>query len=350
MFKKDGVVKWIKKAFYFILASVALILLSYFLQPIKKGKGFDTATHYELVKNWPQLPADSTLGNPTAVAIDTNENLIVFHRAGRTWPWLSSMPNDPIKNKTVLILDKETGKLLDSWGDSLFIMPHGLTVDHENNIWITDVALHQVFKFTNDGKLVFKLGEAGVKGNDSLHFNKPTDVAIANDGSFYVSDGYGNSRILKFSSTGKYLFEWGKKGDREGEFDIPHAITLDNNGNIYVADRENNRIQVFDSTGKFIKQWADKTFGSICAIEFDKQHSKLFAVDDFTFLKVKHRGSDVFIFDSTGRIQTRFGRSGDYAGPVSWYHDVCVDKEGNIYIGDILENTIQKFKMSARDK
>lgn len=254
------------------------------------------------------------------------------------------MPNSPVKCKTILIINKDNGKLITSWGGNLFIMPHGLTVDNENNIWVTGVGLHQVFKFSHDGKLLLKLGEAKVAGNDSLHFNKPTDIAIAGDGSFYVSDGYGNSRIVKFSATGKYLFEWGKKGVKENEFNIPHGISLDKNCNVYVADRENNRVLVFDSTGNFIKQITDDTFGAICSVAFDKTQSKLFAIDDFTFLKVKHRGSDVFIFDTAGKVQTRFGRSGSYEGNTSWYHDLIIDKDENIYVGDILRNTIQKFR------
>jgi peptidylamidoglycolate lyase len=96
--------------------------------------------------------------------------------------------------------------------------------------------------------------------------------------------------------------------------------------------------------GKFIKQFTDDSFGAICSVVFDEKNSKLFAVDDFTFLKVKHRGSDVFVFDTAGKVQTRFGRSGLYDGNVSWYHDLAIDKEGNIYVGDILGNTIQKFE------
>ena len=188
------------------------------------------------------------------------------------------------------------------------------------------------------------IGEAKVKGDDRTHFNKPTSVAVSKDGSFYVSDGYGNNRVIKFSARGKYLFEWGKKGDGEGEFNIPHRVCLDNSGNVYVADRENNRVQVFDPTGKFIKQYRDKSFGTITSVAFNKTQTKLFAADDFTFLKLKHRGSDLFIFDSIGRVQTRFGRSGDYDGRNCWYHDLVVDEEENIYVGDILGNTIQKFK------
>lgn len=334
----------LKKAIYFIASAVVLLILYYFLQPIKKGKGLDTTTKYELVKDWLRLPQNLKLGNPTGIGIDTAQNLVVFHRAGREWSLLGSMPNDPIQSKTILIINKDNGSLLDSWGDSLFIMPHGLKVDKENNIWLTDVRLHQVFKFSHEGKLLLKLGEARVAGRDSSHFDKPTDIAITDDGSFYVSDGYGNSRIVKFSATGKYLFEWGKKGSREGEFDVPHSLTLDNAGNVYVADRENNRIQLFDPKGKFIRQFSNKSFGAICSVAFDRQKSKLYAVDDFRFLKMKHRGSDIFVFDTSGNVQTRFGRSGSYNGPVSWYHDLAVDKEGNIYVGDILNNTIERFR------
>ena len=332
-----------KKSIYLILCAAGLLLICYFLQPIKKGRGVDTTTKYELVKNWLDLPKDLKLGNPTGISIDTNQNIVVFHRAEREWKFFSSIPDKPIQSKTILVINKDNGKLINSWGDNLFIMPHGLKVDNENNIWVTDVGLHQVFKFTYDGKLLLKLGEARVAGNDSLHFDKPTDIAIKKDGSFYVSDGYGNSRVIKFSATGKYLFEWGRKGNKESEFNIPHGITLDENENVYVADRENNRIQIFDTTGKFLKQFSDNSFGTICAVAFDNPKSKLFAVDDFTFLKIKHRGSDVFIFDTAGKVQTRFGRSFFYEGETSWYHDLAIDKDENIYIGDILGNTIQKF-------
>jgi peptidylamidoglycolate lyase len=333
-----------KKLIYLIVLATGLLLACYFLQPIKKGKGLYTTTKYELVKNWLDLPKGLKLGNPTGISIDTNQNIVVFHRADREWPLLGAMPENLIKSKTILILDKDNGKLITSWGDNLFIMPHGLTVDNENNIWVTDVGLHQVLKFSYNGKLLLKLGEAKVAGNDSFHFNKPTDIAIADDGSFYVSDGYGNSRVVKFSATGEYLLEWGKKGDKESEFNIPHGISLDGNGNVYVADRENNRVHVFDPNGKFKKQFADNSFGAICSVSFDKMQSKLFTVDDLTFLKVKHRGSDILIFDTTGKVQTRFGRSGSYDGNNSWYHDLIIDKEENIYVCDILGNTVQKFR------
>jgi len=332
----------LKKTIYFLLIASGALIAGFFLQPIKKGNGINTSIRYEPVQNWLHLPGDLKLGNPTGLGVDTNGNVVIFCRGNRTWPLLGSMPDKPIQHKTIYIVDKNNGTLINSWGSNLFIMPHGLKVDRENNIWVTDVGLHQVLKFSHEGKLLMKLGIAKTAGNDPLHFDGPTDVAIARDGSFYVSDGYGNSRIIKFSATGNYLFEWGKKGSRESEFNIPHGISLDEQENVYVADRENNRIQLFDSTGKFIKQFSDDSFGAMCAVSF--VNSKLFAVDDFTFLKVKHRGSDLFIFDTLGQVQTRAGRSGNYKGPVSWYHALAIDSDENIYTGDIMNNTIQKFR------
>ncbi len=222
----------LRKVIYFTLIAVGFLMAFYYFLSVKKWGGADRSTKYELVKDWPQLPPDLKLGNPTGIAINKNENIVIFHRADRQWPLFSSMPATYIQSKTVLLVDKDNGKLIDSWGDNMFIMPHGLCVDAKNNIWVTDVGLHQVFKFSHNGTLLMKLGEAKIPGNDSLHFDKPTDVAVCRDGSFYVSDGYGNSRIVKFSANGKYLFEWGKKGSHKGEFNIPHGIDLDSNGNV----------------------------------------------------------------------------------------------------------------------
>ncbi|MCW3090304.1 MAG: hypothetical protein JWP81_1373 [Ferruginibacter sp.] len=266
--------------------------------------------NYQLLRNWPNLPAGLKLGNPTGIGIDTNQHIFIFHRADRVWPLLGAMPKSYISSKTILMLDKNSGELLNSWGENLFIMPHGLTVDKNNNIWVTDVGLHQVFKFSHDGNLLMKLGEAGFPGNDSLHFNLPTDVAVTKDGSFYVSDGYGNSRIVKFSSAGQYLFEWGKKGNNEGEFNLPHAIDLDNKENVYVADRENNRIQVFDPSGKFLAQWTHESFGTISSVVFDRANNGFVAVDFATaWFNLQHKGSDIILFDSAGNLIKKFGKA-----------------------------------------
>ena len=340
------------------LKTVSRLLLPvslFFLACNNPGQLKDTKSainygEYELVKDWPKLPAGFILGNPSGIGIDSNQNIFIFHRAGRKWPAVGPMPDTCISSKTILMLNRETGEIANSWGDNLFIMPHGLAVDRNNNIWVTDVALHQVFKFSHDGKLLMKLGEAKVAGNDSKHFNLPTDIAITKDGSFYVSDGYGNSRVIKFDAGGKYLFEWGRKGDKEGEFNIPHAITLDDKENVYVADRENNRIQVFDPTGKFIKQWTATNFGRMFSVVFDKNKKEFAAVDDASsLLNLNHHGSDIIRFDSAGNVLDKFGKDMlKKEGITCWYHDIAIDDAGNIYVEDILGNRIQKFRKIAK--
>ena len=298
---------------------------------------------YRLAAGWSQLPAGFVLGNPTGIGVDSGGNLMVFCRGRRDWPLLLPMPRERMKTNTIVLLNSADGKMLSSWGANLFIMPHGLKVDSANNIWITDVGLHQVMKFSHDGRRILTLGIAGEPGNDSLHFNRPTDVAAAPDGCFYVSDGYRNSRVVKFSPAGKYLFEWGRKGSGPGEFDIPHGLCLDEWGNVYVADRENRRIEVFDPAGRFLRQFNNLDFGNICALAYDRRLHRIIAVDDKSILRLNHRGSDILILDLNGRLVSRFGRSGGYAGPVCWYHDIALGPDGSIYVGDILGNRIQKF-------
>jgi peptidylamidoglycolate lyase len=118
------------------------------------------------------------------------------------------------------------GKSNCRWPENLFAMPHGLTIDAHDNVWLTDVALQQVYKFSPEGQLLLTLGERGVAGADLAHFNRPTAVAVAGDGSPYVSDGYNNSRVMKFSADGKFLFQWGTKGSGPGQFDLPHWVAI----------------------------------------------------------------------------------------------------------------------------
>lgn len=296
---------------------------------------------YVLVKEWPNLPDNLKLGNPTGLGVDPENNIVVFHRANRAWQ--QPMPKDKIQNNTILTLDKNTGNVLKSWGKDIFIMPHGLEVDSEGNFWVTDVGLHQIFKFNSKGNLEFILGEARTPGNDQFHFNLPTDVAVSNDGSFFISDGYGNSRIMKFSKKGEYLYEWGVLGSNEGEFIIPHGIDLDALGNVYVADRENNRIQKFDNQGNFITSWQNTEADQLYSVAIDKNNNHLYGIDYLVVDKTVIKGSDIFRLDLNTNIQLQFGRSGMYEGPVSRYHDIVVDDVGNIYVGDILGNKVQKF-------
>ena len=159
----------------------------------------------------------------------------------------------------------------------MFIFPHGISVDADGNIWVTDGQGrdgkgHQVFKFSPDGKVLMTLGKAGVAGDGPDTFNQPDDVAIAPNGDIFVSDGHtpgmGNARVMKFSKDGKFIKQWGKHGSGPGEFEVPHALAFDSRGRLFVGDRANNRIQIFDQDGNFIDQW--KQFSRPSGVYIDK--------------------------------------------------------------------------------
>src|SRR5262245_27118252 len=221
---------------------------------------------YRPVENWGKLPAGVQWGQVISVEPDAKDNIWVFHRS------------DP----AILEFD-QTGKLLKSFASG-FVQAHGLFVDREGNIWVTDAQGkpgkgHQVFKFSPDGKVLMTLGKAGVTGTRPDTFNGPSDVVVGNNGDIFVADGHGedtNARIVKFSKDGKFIKAWGKKGPGPSEFDTPHSIVLDSQGRLFVADRGNSRIQIFDEDGKFIAQW--KQFGRPSGLYISKDDT-LYSVD-----------------------------------------------------------------------
>jgi DNA-binding beta-propeller fold protein YncE len=186
------------------------------------------------------MPAGWKFGRVSAVAVNQQGEVLAFQRGPKADP---------------LIVFDGKGQYVRSWGKGMFRNAHGLRVDKQNNVWVTDNGDHQVMKFTQKGELLLTLGIKGQAGTDPKTFNRPADIAFASNGDFYVADGYGNSRVVKFSSTGKYLMDWGKRGSGPGEFNLPHSVAVDSKDFVYVSDRENNRIQIFDRDGKFQRQW-----------------------------------------------------------------------------------------------
>jgi peptidylamidoglycolate lyase len=295
---------------------------------------------YSVVHGWPSLPKGRALGRASGVAVDSHNHVFVFHSADRDWS--DPFPDDPIEGITIAVFDGATGELIAEWGEGMFVMPHGLTVDAEDNIWLTDVGRHQVFKFSHDGELLLELGEYRTPGADSTHFNLPTDVAVLDDGGFFVSDGYGNSRVVKFSSDGEFEFQWGTKGSGEGEFDLPHGLALDDAGRLYVADRSNSRIQVFDREGSFIAEWPREKVGRPYGIAVDTAGS-VFVVDGGDQPSAPPDRSRVIRLSPAGVTETIFGRFGNYDGQFQMGHDLAVGEDGAVYVVDIIGKRVQKF-------
>ena len=222
-------------------------------------------------------------------------------------------------------------------------MPHGLTIDDQDHLWLTDVGLHQVLKFDSAGNLLMTLGERGIPGEDEAHFNMPTDVAIAPDGSFYVSDGYVNSRITKFSQDGKYIASWGTKGTDAGQFDVPHSIALDSQGRVYVADRGNARIQIFDETGQFLEEWKELSLGRPWAVRIDST-GNIFVIDGGDQNEFWPDRARVLKVDSEGNVLASFGSYGKAPGQFIWPHTIAVGPDGALYVGEVATGMrIQKF-------
>jgi peptidylamidoglycolate lyase len=295
------------------------------------------------VKAWPNLPPGVHLGEAAGVSVDLNGHVFVFHRPGRGFD-LSATTK--LAEPAVLELDANTGRLISSWGANMFLVPHGITIDGQNNVFLTDVALQQVFKCTHDGKIIFALGEPRVGKWDATHFNEPTDIAIRPDGTFYVSDGYVNSRVALFDRNGRWLREWGKKGAAEGEFSNPHGLVfVPGSTDVLVADRENSRLQLFDQAGRFKRQWTGATdaptTGRIFCVAADS--------DGFLFVGIRRadydtRHTGVLKLDRAWNIVASigFGKSGD---PVfNAVHDIALGRDGSIYVAETRTKRVVKLR------
>ena len=271
------------------------------------------AESYKLDPTFPQLPKDIKLAEVSGVTINSAGDIFIFHRG----------------QQPIIAFDK-SGKFLRSFGEGTK-SAHGLRCDSDDNIWATDVVSHTVTQFAPDGKVLLTLGEKGVAGEDETHFNKPTDIAFAPDGNFFVSDGYGNSRVVKFDKTGKFLLAWGKKGTGEGEFNTPHAVRLDSKGNLYVGDRENDRVQVFDQNSKFIR-----SFGGFAPFGL------FITADDMLFV-ADGRAHRVMKMTLEGKILDTIGKLGPEPGHFFLPHGITVDKDGAVYVTEINGKRVQKF-------
>jgi peptidylamidoglycolate lyase len=295
---------------------------------------------YKVVHGWPALPDGYVLGQVSGVAVDSHNHVFVFHRAEGSW---ATDKTKPIASATILCFDGTSGKLVSSWGEGTFLQPHGLRVDRTDNVWVTDIGLQQVFKFSHDGKLLLAIGTARVAGLDATHFDRPTDIAFASDGSVYISDGYGNNRIAKFSSDGKFLFDWGHKGDGPGEFNLPHSVGVDANGLVYVTDRNNARIQVFDANGKYLKTWKSAELGRPWTL-IAGPDNRLYVVDGGDLKPAPPDRGQILKLDLDGNILAKWSRFGNYDGQIYWGHAITTGKDGAVYVGDVYHGMrVQKF-------
>jgi len=301
-------------------------------------------TEYEVDPNWPQIPDNiGTKGWVSGIAID-KENQIWFFKKG----------DDPVQVYTA------KGKFVRSWGKGMFSSPHQLRIDHEGNIWVADFGLHIVQKFTPEGKLLQTLGVRGEKGKDETHFNMPTDMAITPKGDIFITDGYGNRRIVHMDKNGKFVKEWGGYGSTPGKFVLPHAIVVDTDGKLYVADRNSGRIQVFNQDGKLLDVWANLIMPWGLSITPENEiwvcgssphwwlrKGKYPEYKDQQFMRFSRDGKVQQIWQiplgDIGKDKNNPDVSGLKPGEAVGVHAIAVDGKGNLYVGEIYSERAQKF-------
>ena len=325
------------------IASALLLLVGIGYAQTEPQPINDLPNPYRTVRDWAKPPGGAPWAAVTAIEMAKDGGVYVIHRcsanscAGKTEP-------------PILKFDK-SGKLLKSWGEGMFIFPHGATVDADGNLWVTDAQMqngkgYQVFKFNPDGKVLMTLGKAGVASAEPGLFDEPTDVAIAPNGNIFVTEGHsggtmGNDRISKFSKDGKFIKSWGRKGSGQNDLDAPHTIAIDSRGRLFAGDRNNDRIQIFDQDGKYIATW--RQFGRPSGIAITRDDtiyvadSESWGPDQPGWKKGIRIGSardgsvKYFIEDMESTTIDHSGAEG-----------VGVDADGNVYGGVVRRQMLEK--------
>lgn len=294
----------------------------------------DGSFTFEVLEDWAKLPEDWYLKDVGGVGVDSRDRVYVFNRG----------------NHPMIVLDSE-GNVLSTWGEGIFTRPHGVTMGPDETIYCTDDGDHTVRKCTLDGKILMTLGNPGNPAvyQSGVPFNRCTHVAIdPNSNDLYVADGYGNSRVHKYSPDGSLLFSWGEPGTDPGQFNIVHNISTDRDGYVYVADRENHRVQVFDAEGKFQAQWVN--LHRPCAIYMDDSSEQLCFIGELgsgnqVNENMPNIGPRVSILNCKGDRLSRIGdivipgASGQFIAP----HCIAVDSKGDMYVGEVSWTSTGRF-------
>ena len=270
--------------------------------------------NYEAVPDFFQLPTGEHFVEVAGVAVNSKGHIYVFHRG-----------------KHPLMEFDASGKFVRSLADDLFVTAHTVRVDSEDNIWTTDTGSHVVLKIDPEGRVLLSLGRMRTPGDDVAHFNQPTDVAFDREGNFFVTDGEGNSRVLKFNKYGNPLLGWGLKGSGPGQFNLPHSIAIDNDL-VYVGDRENARIQIFDLNGRYLREWKlGHPFG-------------LFVTRDHFIYMSDAIAGRILKINTDGKIVGALDGPPPDKGRRFDAHSIAVDKDNCIFTAEVLTWRAQKFR------
>lgn len=326
------------------LGSTALAAVLVAATGVLVAQGPGIAPGYRQVTPWGPVPHD-----PVPIKDYVAWNKDVFWEIGRV---AVNTKGDRVyafrrSDPPILQIDPATGKILKEFGSGMFVWPHGMYVDKDNNLWVTDATVsnavpelakklkpaldagygHQVFKFSPEGKILLTLGTKGVAGESPNHFNAPSDIITNDKGDIFIADGHVGTRVAKFDKNGKFLKTWGTKGNGPGQFIQPHGIAMDSQGRIFIGDRggDGGRVQIFDQEGNFIAAW--KQFGNPSGV----------AITPDDTIYVTDQGKKIVTVGSA--------RDGSVRGiiPDVWAEGVSVDQNHTVYAGEVFRRNMKKF-------
>lgn len=303
---------------------------------VEVGQG---AFRYRVVPGWPRWAEADRPVEVAAVATDSTDRVYLFQRGGH-----------PVQVFT------PDGEPVDSWGDTEIERAHGLTLGADDSVYCVDDLDHTVKKFSRDGRRLLTLGNSGQPSDTGATsvdyreiqcaagpFNFPTDLALGPQGELFVTDGYGNAKVHKFSPEGELLLSWGEPGSAPGQFHVPHGVAVDSAGRVYVADRENSRIQRFDLDGGFLDEWTD--IARPCQVFIDPEGNVFVAELGYraglwpgtSAPSPTATGGRVSIFSAEGVLLSRWGGGDDPSAPGDFFapHDIWLDGQGSIYLAEV---------------
>ena len=279
---------------------------------------------YEVISDWAKLPDGWSFGWIPGVGVDSRDRVIVSSRS----------------EHTLIIFDTD-GNVIESWDETVLVPEnaHGIYIDGEDNVYLTEWLGHCVYKFSSGGELQWTLGTPGVPRPPGVPFNRPTDLAIAPDGCLFVSDGYVNHKVHKFSPEGVLIKSWGEPGSGPGQFDLVHSVWIDSDYRVYICDRENNRIQLFDAEGEYLDEWPD----------FLRPDKLWFDSDETIFMA--EIGPRVTILDRQGSVLSQWGEAGDEPHQFeSFPHGIWGDSRGDLYVSEVAADGLIKKFVRVRDE